>query len=132
MVIDTSALLAILQDEPERRSFNEVLEAADSCLLSAANLVEAAIVIEARYGTPGGLALDRLLELAGVSVVPVDEDQARIAREAYRRFGRGQHPAALSFGDCFAYALARSRGESLLFKGDDFSRTDIEPAAASG
>jgi ribonuclease VapC len=128
MVLDTSALLAVLQDEPERRAFNERIEAADGCALSTANLVEAGIVIEARYGPPGALALDRFLEIAKVSFVPVDLEQAGLAREAYRRYGRGHHPAGLDVGDCFAYALATSRGAPLLFKGDDFARTDVEPA----
>jgi ribonuclease VapC len=125
MVIDTSAILAILQDEPERRTFNEIIEAAPSVLLSVANLVEASIVVEARFGPAGVLALDRFLETAGVSTAPVDRDQGQLARRAYREYGKGRHPAGLNLGDCFAYALAMARGEPLLFKGEDFSKTDV-------
>jgi ribonuclease VapC len=128
MVIDTSALVAILQNEPERRPFNEAIEAAECRLISVANRVEAAIVIEARYGSAGLLELERLLELARVEEVPVDLEQGREARHAYSRFGKGRHAAALNFGDCFAYALARVRGEPLLFKGEDFSKTDVTRA----
>jgi ribonuclease VapC len=127
MVVDTSALLAILQDEPERRSLNEAFESADSRLLSVATLVETSIIIESRYGAEGLRDLDLLIERAGIELVPVDVEQARAARAAYSRFGKGRHPAVLNFGDCFAYALARVLGEPLLFKGDDFSRTDLMP-----
>ncbi len=128
MVIDTSALLAILLDEPERRRFNEALEAADTRLLSAATLVETSIVIEARFGAAGVRELDLLCDRAEIEVVPVDERQARAARAAFARYGKGRHRAALNFGDCFAYALAQDRGEPLLFKGDDFAATDVLPA----
>ena len=127
MVVDTSVLLAILQDEPERRRFNEALESADSRLMSVASFVETSIVIESRYGAEGLRDLDLLLERAGVELVPVDVEQARAARAAYTRFGKGRHPAALNFGDCFSYALARVLGEPLLFKGGDFSQTDLQP-----
>jgi ribonuclease VapC len=127
MVVDTSALLAILQDEPERRRFNEALESADSRLMSVATLVEISIIIESRYGAEGLRDLDLLLERAGIALAPVDVEQARVARAAYSRFGKRRHPAALNFGDCFSYALARVLGEPLLFKGDDFSRTDLQP-----
>jgi ribonuclease VapC len=125
MVIDTSAVLAILQDEPERRAFNEAIEAADSRSLSVASFVELSIVIEARFGAEGVGHLDRLLERAGVKVVPVDLEQGRLARQAFSRFGKGRHEAGLNFGDCFSYALAQVLGEPLLFKGEDFSRTDV-------
>jgi len=125
MVLDTSAVLAILQDEPERRAFNEAIESADSRSLSLASLVEVSIVIEARYGAAGVRHLDRLLDRAGVSVVPVDVEQGKVARQAFSRFGKGRHAAGLNFGDCFSYALAQVLGEPLLFKGDDFSRTDV-------
>lgn len=127
MVVDTSVLLAILQDEPERRRFNEALESADSRLISVAAFVETSIVIESRYGAEGLRDLDLLLERAGLELVPVDVEQARVARAAYSRFGKGRHPAALNFGDCFSYALARVLGEPLLFKGGDFSQTDLQP-----
>jgi len=125
MVIDTSAVLAILLDEPERRSFNEAIEAADSRSLSVASFVEVSIMIEARFGAEGVALLDRLLDRAGVKVVPVDLEQGRLARQAFSRFGKGRHEAALNFGDSFSYALAQVLGEPLLFKGEDFSRTDV-------
>ncbi len=128
MVIDTSALVAILEDEPERRAFNEAIEAADTRLMSAASFVEILIIIESRYGADGLRDLDLFMIESGVDLVAVDAEQARVARNGYSRFGKGRHPAALNFGDCFSYALARVRGEALLFKGTDFSRTDV-PAA---
>ena len=130
MVIDTSALLAILQDEPERRAFGEAIEGADSSSMSVANLVETSLVIESRFGAEGARDLDQLIEKARVELVPVDIEQLGIARRAFSRFGKGRHPAALNFGDCFAYALARALGEPLLYKGDDFARTDIEAAVS--
>lgn len=125
MVIDTSALVAILTGEPEQACFIQAIERADMRLLSAASWVEISIVIESRYGAAGLYHLDRLLERAEVETVAVDTEQARIAREAFRRYGKERHPAALNFGDCFAYALAIARDEPLLFKGNDFSRTDV-------
>jgi ribonuclease VapC len=125
MVIDTSAVLAILNDEPERRAFNEAIEAADSRSLSVASFVALSIVIEARFGAEGVRHLDRFLERAEVTVVPVDLEQGRLARQAWGRFGKGRHEAGLNFGDCFSYALAQTLGEPLLFKGEDFSRTDV-------
>ncbi len=126
MVIDTSALIAILQDEPERRSFNLAIEAAEIRLLSSASLVEASLVIETRFGPDGVRDLDLFLAKAGVSIESVDADQAYIARQAFKHYGKGRHPAGLNFGDCFTYALARSSGEPLLFKGCDFSQTDLD------
>ena len=128
MVIDTSALLAILQDEPERRAFSEAIENAGSCSMSVANLLGTSLVIESRFGAEGTRDLDQLVEKARIELVPVDLEQLGIARRAFSRFGKGRHPAALNFGDCFAYALARSLGEPLLYKGDDFARTDIGAA----
>jgi len=125
MVIDTSALLAILQDEPERRSFNEAIEAAESRVMSVATYVEVSIVVESRYGAEGLRELDRFVDRAGIELVGVDVGQGKIARDAFSRFGKGRHPAALNFGDCFAYALARILAQPLLFKGDDFSKTDL-------
>lgn len=127
MVIDTSALLAVLLDEPERRAFNEALEAAESRALSVATLVEVSIVIESRFGAEGLRDLDAFLERAGIELSAVDLEQARVARRAFSRFGKGRHPAGLNYGDCFAYALAMVRGEPLLHKGADFSQTDIMP-----
>ena len=125
MVIDTSVLLAILQDEPERRAFNEAIELAESCLLSVANFVETSIVIESRYGAEGLRELDRFLDIARVELAAVDTAQGRSARDAFSRFGKRRHPAGLNYGDCFAYALARAMGQPLLFKGNDFSQTDV-------
>lgn len=128
MVVDTSALYAILVDEPERRRFVEALEAADARRISAATFVEISIVIEARYGAEGVRDLDLLLDRADIDIVPVDEEQAGIARRAFTLFGKGRHPAGLNYGDCFSYALARVSGEPLLFKGADFAQTDVAAA----
>ena len=128
MVIDTSAVLAILLDEPERRSFNEAIEADRERLMSAANYLEAAIIIDDRLGPEGAKDLGLLVAAADIEVMPVTLAQAEIAREAYRRFGKGNHPARLNYGDCFAYALAKESGEPLLFKGGDFGQTDIARA----
>ena len=125
MVIDTSALLAILQDEPERRAFNEAIEAADGRAMSMANFVEASIVIECRYGAEGVRDLDLFLERAAIELVDVTLAQGHAARRAFARYGKGRHTAGLNFGDCFAYALAAERGEPLLFKGGDFDKTDV-------
>ena len=132
MVIDTSALMAVLLQEPNAAQVAAAIEANSSRLLSAATLLEASIVIESRKGEAGGRELDLLLYRAGFEVVPVDQDQAEIARAAWRRFGKGRHPAALNFGDCFAYALAKSRRLPLLFCGDDFRHTDVAAAMAGG
>lgn len=129
MVIDPSALLAILQDEPERRAFNELIEAASQRRLSTASFVELSIVIEARRGAEGIRDLDLFLATAGIELVAFDMAQARLAREGFRRFGKGRHPAGLNLGDCFSYALARALDEPLLFKGDDFPSTDVSLAA---
>lgn len=125
MVVDTSALLAILQDEPERRAFNEAIESSDVRVMSVANFVETSIVIEARYGADGVRDLDLFIERAGIELVEVTVAHAQEARRALSRFGQGRHAAGLNFGDCFAYALAVERDEPLLFKGDDFARTDV-------
>lgn len=130
MVIDTSALLAILQDEPERRMFNEAIEAAESRLMSAATFVEASIVIESRFGAEGLRDLDLFVERAGIGLAAVDAEQAHVARRAFSRFGKGRHRAGLNYGDCFAYALANVLGEPLLYKGDDFGQTDVIPFMA--
>lgn len=128
MVIDTSALVAILSGERERRTFIERIEAADTRLLSAANFVETSIVLEARHGAEGVRYLDLFLERAQIEIARVDDEQAREARLAFSRFGKGRHRASLNFGDCFAYALAITAGEPLLFKGDDFGWTDVPSA----
>jgi ribonuclease VapC len=128
MVIDTSALIAVLLSDPLAPRLVTAIEAASPRLLSATNLLEAAMVIESRKGEIGGRELDLLLYRSAVEVVPVDHDQAEIARTAWRQFGKGRHPGGLNYGDCFAYALAKARRLPLLFQGDDFARTDIEAA----
>jgi ribonuclease VapC len=130
MVIDTSALVAILSNEAERHEFIRLIATAPVRMVSAATVLEAGMVIESRRGEHAGRELDLFLHRAGFEVVPVDTAQVEIARAAFRRYGKGRHPAGLNFGDCFSYALARSRGERLLFKGEDFARTDI--ASATG
>jgi ribonuclease VapC len=125
MVIDTSALLALLLDEPEAEQFRTAVEDDPTRLISAATLLETALVIESRKGEAGGRELDLLVHKADVVVVPVDQTHVDEARRAWRRYGKGHHPAGLNFGDAFAYALARASGEPLLFKGGDFARTDI-------
>ena len=125
MVIDSSALLAILNDEPERRAFNEAIESAESRAMSAATLVEVSIVIESRFGAEGLRDLDLFIERAGIEVQALDREQAYIARRAFSRFGKGRHAAGLNYGDCFSYALAVVRGEPLLYKGGDFGQTDV-------
>ena len=130
MVIDTSAIVAIALDEPEAPEFERRIADASVRLISAATLLEAAMVIEARLGEAGGGELDLWLHKANVEVVAVEAEHADQARRAWRRFGKGRHPAGLNFGDCFSYALAALTQEPLLFKGQDFSQTDI-PAAYS-
>ena len=129
MVIDTSALIALLGMEPEAARLAAAIEADGTRLISAASILEAAEVIESRYGPDGGRELDLLVAKAGLSVEPVTAQQAEIAREAWRRFGKDRHPASLNFGDCFSYALARVTGEPLLFKGTDFTQTDVAVVA---
>ena len=129
MVIDSSALVALLGMEPEAARLAAAIEADGTRLISAASVFEAAVVIESRYGPDGGRELDLLIAKAGLSVEPVTAQQAEIAREAWRRFGKGRHPANLNFGDCFSYALARVTGEPLLFKGTDFTQTDVAVVA---
>ncbi|MEN8195955.1 MAG: type II toxin-antitoxin system VapC family toxin [Pseudomonadota bacterium] len=128
MVIDTSAVLAVLMNEPERHRFNELIAADPKRLISAASLVESAIVIESRYGEAGGRELDLYIHRAGIEMAPVDAEQAELARAAWRRYGKGRHPAGLNYGDCFSHALSVWSGEPLLYKGDDFTRTDIRSA----
>ncbi len=119
----------MLLNEENAAAITQAIERDSPCLLSAANLLEAAMVIESRKGETGGRELDLLLYRAGIEVVAIDQDQAEIARLAWRRFGKGRHPAGLNYGDCFAYALARSRRAALLFTGNDFTETDIERVA---
>src|SRR5580658_1245436 len=125
MVIDTSALIAILEHDPERRAFLDAIEAAESRRMSVANFVEVSIVAEGRRGAAGLAALDQFLSSGGIELMPVDVEQSRAARAAFSRFGKGRNRAGLNYGDCFAYALAKVLGEPLLCKGSDFARTDI-------
>ena len=127
MIVDTSALLAVLFREEDAAKF-ETLIAASPCSMSAANLLEAAMVVEGRGGRAAGAALDAFLASAEIATAPVTTDQLAVARTAWRRYGKGNHPAALNFGDCFAYALANTTGEPLLFKGHDFAQADIAAA----
>jgi ribonuclease VapC len=129
VIVDTSALVAILTREPEADAFTEAIARADAPMLSAATYVETAVVIDARRNPVLSRAFDRFIEENQLSVESVTPAQAKIAREAYRDFGRGSgHAAQLNFGDCFAYALARDKNLPLLFKGDDFRRTDVDAA----
>lgn len=125
MVVDTSAIVAILFGEPEASRFAEAMEEDPVRLLSSATALETAIVVESEQGEDSGRELDLLLFRAGIEIVPFTSEHLAIARTAFRRFGKGRHPAGLNFGDCFAYALSMATGEPLLFKGDDFSKTDV-------
>jgi ribonuclease VapC len=132
MIIDTSALLAILRAEPEAEACAQAIHQASARRLSAANFLEAAIVVDASRDPVLRRRLDELVNAASITVEPVTAEQAQIGREAYRDFGRGSgHPAQLNFGDCFAYALAKTTGEPILFKGGDFSHADLKPALPS-
>lgn len=128
MVVDTSALLAIFLAEPERQEFLDRIFAAESLLISAASVLEAGIVLEAKRGEAAGREFDLFLVRAQFQIVPVDAEQMEIARSAWRQYGKGRHRAGLNFGDCFAYALAQASGEKLLAKGEDFRLTDVDLA----
>ena len=128
MVIDTSAIVAILFDEPDQSRYDEAIEAAGVRLLSAVTRVELSFVIEGRKREAGRQRLEQFFRLTGTEIVSVTPQQAEIAIDAFRRFGRGRHRAALNIGDCFSYALAVATDDTLLFKGDDFIHTDIRPA----
>ncbi len=129
MIVDTSAVLAILFDEPDADRYARAIAAAPRCRMSVAGFLEVAIVLESRAGSEAAHELDRFLERAAIELAPVTADHAQAARRAWRRFGKGNHPAGLNFGDCLAYALAEATGEPLLFKGGDFARTDVEAAS---
>ncbi|MDO9709819.1 type II toxin-antitoxin system VapC family toxin [Paracraurococcus lichenis] len=128
MIVDTSAVMAIVRKEPEAKDFNALLSERQGAVISAATLVELTMVAEGRGDEFAWAEVEALLAQAGIEVVAFTPDQARIAQDGWRRFGKGRHPAALNLGDCFAYALAKQRGEPLLFKGDDFSKTDVKAA----
>lgn len=127
MVVNTSALVAIFLLEPEAEQFAHSILEAPRAAISAANLVEAGIILDARIGHEDSPELDEFIVNVGLEIEQVTADQVRVAREAYRTFGRGNHPAGLNFGDCFAYALAKTTGLPLLFKGGDFAQTDVTP-----
>lgn len=129
IVVDTSVLIAVLKDEPDAPHLIRRMAAAPQRYISAGSILECGIVVGARYGDEGLQAMRELCENLSLDIVPVDADQSRTGYEVFRRYGRGsEHPAGLNFGDCFAYALAKTRNLPLLFKGDDFIHTDIEPA----
>ena len=125
IVVDSSALVAILLREPERELFRLRIGLADEAVISAASILETAMVVEGRYGASGRAALDELIGRFGIRVVPFDESQLAHAREAFRRYGKGRHPARLNFGDCIAYALARALAAPLVHIGTDFAATDL-------
>ena len=126
MVIDTSAFVAIFLGEPERKPFLDHVLKAETKLISAANAFETGIVLEARRGEAAGREFDLFVVRANIEIVPVDAEQAEIARSAWRKYGKGRHAAGLNFGDCFAYSLAKSSGQRLLAKGEDFRFTDVD------
>lgn len=129
MIVDTSAIIAILRDEPDGAALGETLAHAGRASISAGSYIEAAIVVDSNRDPVLSRRLDELLDVAGVRIEAVTARQAELARRAYYDFGKGSgHPAGLNFGDCFAYALCHDRGEPLLFKGDDFARTDVVSA----
>ncbi len=125
MIVDTSALAAILFGEPEADRYTQLIHDADRCLISAGNFLELAMVIEGQLGAAAGRQCDTFLRRAGIVIEPFTVDQAHIARQAFLDFGKGRHPAGLNLGDCFAYALAKSTAEPLLFKSEDFRKTDV-------
>ena len=128
MILDTSAIVAVLRAEPEAPEFVEAIESASRCRVSAVSYVEAAVVIDSGKDAIASRRFDDFFRASGIVIETVTPRQAEIARHAYRDFGKGRHKAGLNFGDCFSYALAKEMDEPLLFKGKDFSRTDVEPA----
>jgi ribonuclease VapC len=131
MVVDTSAVLAILLEEPEAADYTQIVEDDPVPLISAASVFEAGIVLISRYGPEARGDLLDFIEQGGFQIEPVTVDQAELALDAYQRFGKGRHSAGLNFGDCFAYALSKATGQPLLFKGNDFSQTDIRTVPLS-
>jgi ribonuclease VapC len=128
MVIDTSAIVAIALDEPDAAEIERRIADDPVRLISAATVLETTIVLETRLGDAGGREFDLWLLKIGAEIVPVDAEQTDAARRAWRHYGKGRHAAALNYGDCFSYALALTRGEPLLFKGEDFAKTDVNSA----
>jgi ribonuclease VapC len=125
MILDTSALIAILADEPDSEVYIQAISQAPRCRISAGNFIELSIVIEGQFGADVLRQCDALFRRAGIVIEPVTVEHAHTARQAFHDFGKGRHPAGLNFGDCFAYALAKATGEPLLFKGGDFNKTDV-------
>jgi ribonuclease VapC len=128
MILDTSALSAIFFEEPERQVYAKLIHDAERCRMSAANFVELAMVIERQMGPEAGRQCDMFFRRAGIVIEPVTIEHAHLARQGFLDFGKGRHPAGLNFGDCFAYALAKATDEPLLYKGMDFSKTDVRAA----
>ncbi|MBE7198475.1 MULTISPECIES: type II toxin-antitoxin system VapC family toxin [Methylobacterium] len=128
MILDTSALIAILYREPEAETFVQRIHEAETCRMSVATWLELAIVVERQLGPEGTRQAETFLRRAGIVIEPLTVEQGELARQGFLDFGKGRHRAGLNYGDCFAYALAKATGEPLLFKGNDFSQTDI-PAA---
>ena len=128
MIVDTSAVLAVLYREPDAERYESAIVTTAGCRMSVASVLEASIVLEGRGGAAAGHELDAFLTAAAIELMPVTVEHLAAARQAWRRFGKGHHPAALNYGDCFAYALAKVTGEPLLFKGEDFARTDVAVA----
>jgi ribonuclease VapC len=131
IAVDTSALVAILLGEPEAAGFAQAITEAERCFMSAANVLEASMVMIGRRSPEIARAIDDFIARRGIEIVPLDEAQSLAGREAFVRFGKGRHPAGLNFGDCMSYALAKTRGLPLLYKGADFTKTDIAAAAAA-
>jgi ribonuclease VapC len=125
MILDTSPLVAILAKEPDSERYVQAISRAPRCRMSAGNFIELSIVIESQFQPEAARQCDALFRRVGIVIEPVTVEHAYLARQAFHDFGKGRHPAGLNFGDCFAYALARSTGEPLLFKGEDFKRTDL-------
>jgi len=128
VIVDTSALLAVLFGEKDAENYARAISEADVCRISAATFVEVSVVVESQTGDAGSRQWDSFFRTAGISIEPVTEEHAYAARQAWSDFGKGRHPAGLNFGDCFSHALAKVSGEPLLFKGQDFRKTGIPPA----
>ena len=128
MIVDSSAALAVVLDEPESDAFSEAINQAERCLISSVSYLESSMVVASRRGVAFFDELDAFLKTAGIDIAPFTMEHARIARRAFANYGKGSHPAGLNFGDCASYALAIIEGEPLLYKGSDFSKTDVEPA----
>ena len=131
MIVDTSAIVAILFDEDDAEIYARAITRAESCRISAATFVETAIVVDAQTKINGSRLLDAFIRRAGIAIEPVTEEQAHIARQAFIDFGKGRHSAGLNYGDCFSYALSKATREPLLFKGKDFAKTDLTAAQAA-